>query len=115
MGKNIYNILSDAFVTAGLDEGEYATNLEYVGSSVLRVHVQTKSSPSQFGIFDIHYEHDGFIRDVFVVVNNVFRTHAVYSLFTNHIYNQEFIRLDYVPAVTQENQDSQESQEHQEQ
>ena len=89
--KNIYNLVSDAFVAALLDESGFETRIVRETPNLCVVTIK-KNQTGEVLRVDVVHEPDGYIQNVRSSFNTLFPDHGFsYSTFLNTIYNEEFV------------------------
>ena len=91
--KNLYNVLSDAFVAANLLEQEYHVSVNSLTSRRIYVNIMKIGTNLAVNI-NLSLDSDGFLRSVHASENTLFPvTEGTYSAFLDAIYSEEFIYL----------------------
>lgn len=90
--KNIYNILSDAFVAIRKDEADYRIEIDRSIEHSIRITI-TKKDSNDFFQCDVYFESDGYIQSVKRIENMLFLTGNMYTTFVNTIYNAEYLSI----------------------
>lgn len=89
-GKNIHNAVSDAFIDAGLDEANFITTICSLQHFQIKITILERST-NRYAILEIDRDNEGYIHNVFFVLNLLSLSDSVATRFQNFLYNTEYV------------------------